>query len=735
MTLYYRYMVNTPTLVIIMIILFCSMIMNQLSGNNSLNGISTSNFAHSNISVKYAKIWQEANEAYQTKRYQVALNKYLEAREYAHNLGQEAENECLEQIAKCYKYLSQYTHALEYFYTLLDNLSTQQSLKKGKILSNISTIYTNLGNYTKAYESLLNSLEIFEINKDTSYICKVKYNLGNLDFYRQKYPAALEHFKDVMSLLQSTQPESNPFKFAYVAALGSTYEKLGQFEQALHYNETSLQIAIELNDLQSMAYAHQNLGTTYLGTANYDFAMNHLKEAVELFAENDNLKGMAISHNYLGTLYGEVQNYFRAIFHFEEALRLSKQIKALQQVVDANQGLATCYEKLGEYERSNNYLRTSYALKDSLLNEKSLEQMAKSKADFDIQKKERELQINEALLLQANDYNRKIKLLYLATSILLLSILIFALLHYFLKKKQAAQLSEKNMQIEAQNDALEKANQALHDKNDYIAAQNEQLETFNKSLQEKTNQISIQNKELELVNEELRQYAFVASHDLKEPLRTINSFTTIIQNTVGKDFDEKSKGYFKYIISATERMKKMLEDLLDFSKIDKDEGMFTDFSIGDVLKEVVAYLDGKIVETQATIQIDYFSFPVVHAFETHLFQLFQNLIANALKFKKEDVPPQISIQGKEEDQFYVISIKDNGIGMPAEAKDRIFKMFSRLHKDTHEGTGIGLATCKKIVDQYHGRISVDSALGEGSTFHIHLPKEVVLSKKPQLVTP
>ena len=729
MILYCRCISNAPTLGTILFLFFCLSSFNLLSGYNSLNGIVTTNFGQSNFSLKYAQLRQEAKAAYDAKQYQIALNKYLETREYAHNIGQHAENECLEQIAKCYKHLSQYAYALEYFYILLDHLPDQQNLRRGKVLSHISSIYTDIGNYAKAYESLLNSLEIFEINKDTTYICKAKYDLGNLDFYRQKYPEALIHFKDVMTLLQSSQHESKSFKFAYLAALGSTYEKLGQFEQALHYNETSLQIAIELNDLQSMAYAHQNLGTTYLGTANYDFAMNHLNEAVELFAENDDLKGMAISHNYLGTLYGEVQNYFRAIFHFEEALRLSKQIKALQQVVDANKGLANCYEKLGEHQRSNDYLRTSYALKDSLINEKSVERMAQKRSEFDLQKKERELQINAALLKNSKEFNRKIQLFYVATTVLLLIILIFSLLHYILKKKQAAQLSEKNLQIEAQYEALEKVNLELQRKNEYIAAQNDQLEIYNQSLKEKSSQISIQNKQLEIVNEELRQYAFVASHDLKEPLRTINSFTTIIQNTVGKDFDEKSNGYFKYIISATDRMKKMLEDLLDFSKIDKGEGMFTNFSLGDVLKEVVGYLDGKIVETQATVKVDYPSLPVVHAFETHLFQLFQNLIANALKFSKKDIPPQISIEGKEEGEFYILTIKDNGIGMPADAQDRIFKMFSRLHKDTHEGTGIGLATCKKIVAQYHGHISVDSQVGIGSTFHIHLPKQVLVQEE------
>ncbi|MFL5744133.1 MAG: sensor histidine kinase [Niastella sp.] len=249
-------------------------------------------------------------------------------------------------------------------------------------------------------------------------------------------------------------------------------------------------------------------------------------------------------------------------------------------------------------------------------------------------------------------------------------------------------------------------------------------------VEERTRDLTQLNKDLENRNAELAQYAYLASHDLQEPLRKIITFIKIINEKYLSNIPEAQKEMTK-VITSSERMRNLINALLSYSKLTADS-YFAPVNLNEVIKDVLADLELPIKEKQALIQVT--TLPQVEAIASQMRQLFQNLLSNALKFSKTTIQPQIKIYSGQVDELsldaepvktgkYVrIHVSDNGIGLDESYIDKIFVIFQRLHSRTqYEGTGIGLAIVKKIVEKHNGLIGVKSHEGEGATFTIVLP--------------
>jgi PAS domain S-box-containing protein len=227
--------------------------------------------------------------------------------------------------------------------------------------------------------------------------------------------------------------------------------------------------------------------------------------------------------------------------------------------------------------------------------------------------------------------------------------------------------------------------------------------------------------ELARSNSELQQFAYVASHDLQEPLRMIGSYTQLLERRYGDKLDADAREFMDFIVDGATRMKQLIEDLLAYSRVG---------TRGKELRAVPAQaaLERALVNLRAAIesgdvQITHDPLPEVSADDTQLTQLFQNLIGNAIKFRRKDEPMRIHVGVQDAGDDWRFSVSDNGIGIEPQYYERIFMVFQRLHtRDEYPGTGIGLAICKKVVDRHHGRIWVESAHGKGSTFIFTLPK-------------
>lgn len=237
--------------------------------------------------------------------------------------------------------------------------------------------------------------------------------------------------------------------------------------------------------------------------------------------------------------------------------------------------------------------------------------------------------------------------------------------------------------------------------------------------QEYQNELEATIAQLEASNDRLEQFAYAASHDMQEPLRMVSSYLQLIDDRYEDVLDEDGQEFLEYAVGGAERMREMINGLLEYSRVDKGEE-FAPTDCNRIVDEVMEGLQVTIDESDAEITTD--SLPTVHADEGQLMQVFQNLLANAIKYHGEE-PPQIEITAELTHQEWVISVQDNGIGIDREGADKIFDVFQRLHsRQERSGTGVGLALCERIIERHNGRIWVESEPGEGSTFSFTLPQ-------------
>jgi signal transduction histidine kinase len=233
--------------------------------------------------------------------------------------------------------------------------------------------------------------------------------------------------------------------------------------------------------------------------------------------------------------------------------------------------------------------------------------------------------------------------------------------------------------------------------------------------------LAVQRLELERSNTALNEFAFVASHDLQEPLRKIVSFGERLGTSAGPLLEGSARQYLDRMLDAATRMRALIGDLLAYSQIKTNAAAFAPTSLAAIVREVVADLETTISDTGGRIEVG--TLPAIDADASQMRQLMQNLLSNALKFRRPDVAPVIRVGASiSRDGVCTISVTDNGIGFKQEHDEKIFRMFERLHTRTQfQGSGMGLAICRKIVERHGGSIAATSIVGQGTTFTVTLP--------------
>lgn len=601
-------------------------------------------------------------------------------------------------LAKSHHRLNNFSNALELYNKYLEYYSTVISNPKNAfVYSQLSDIYQNLGDNQKAFDLQIKALQLFEAAADTNGVASSTYSMASIFFYQQRYTEAQEKYEEAYRLGKVVN--NGRLIYSCLAAIGSVYERKGNLKKSLYYNQESLKKAKSINYKYGIAYAYGNLGAIYLLGKDYKKAEHYYMKSLKM-KESLGDKWGAIGGNFgLGRTYIAWGFPDQAIPILEVGLETAKAIDSKTRVLEGYQFMAEAYKAKDNKAIAFDYLSKYVALKDSILNEKTVEEMGQSKRRYEISKKEHEITLlkKENEIFEKQEQVQNLKSYFLLSAVLLLLVLS----GWFFSRNKLQQ--EVNVLLEEKNTLLNTKSQEIQHKNEQLADSNESL----------------------------TQFAYVASHDLKEPLRMIKSYTRLLEKKYTPLFDENAKEFMFYITDAVDRMTTLLDDLLEFSRAGNNK--FTDdyLSFSDVMVIVQSNLKVQLAELNATMKVNIPDIPPIKANRTQLVQLIQNLVSNGVKFRGER-DPVVTVRCENINDELVFSVKDNGIGISEENKSKVFEMFRRLHtREQYSGTGIGLATCKRIVDHYGGKIWVESTLGEGSTFFFTLPaatKEIALAE-------
>ncbi len=591
-------------------------------------------------------------------------------------------------LGKTYQRHSNYSEALEAFTLSIGyDLDSYDGYSVSKAYSGIATIYRSLGEYEKAYDMQMKTLAILETKDDPTAIAGCHYNLAGIFFYQKQFKSALEHYNKAYEIIK---PLDEPrLQYSCLGGLGSVYYQLGEKQKALEFNRNALELAKKIGYKTGIAYSLGNMGSQYTKDKNFEKAREVLMESIKIKKEIGDSWGQIGSLGTLAEVEMDSKNFKIALGLYKEALKLAELIDSDPRKAELYKDMSKCHQELGNQKQSYIFLNKYVELKDNLINEKTVEEMGRSKNRYEIQKKEHEI----SMLKKEN------QLLGLDKKVQKLQIYIFAIAAFFLLTFVMWFIRRLNFS--------KKMNTLLEDKNDLLNSKNDEIENAN--------------TELEKSNTNLTQFAYVASHDLKEPLRMIHSYTTLLKRKYGDSFDETGHEFMHYITDAVSRMQTLLDDLLDFSRAGSSKGMAGLIDTKDVVDMVRANLRHRFESEGATLILKADYFPVVKAHRTQLVQLLQNLLSNGIKFVGGKMP-MVELNCVEDKGFYKFSVRDNGIGISDENKSKVFEMFTRLHDKTeYEGTGIGLATCKRIVDSLGGQIWLESEVGKGTTFFFTIP--------------
>jgi signal transduction histidine kinase len=546
--------------------------------------------------------------------------------------------------------------------------------------ANLSQFYGMVNEHEKAAQFGTKSLEYATLRNDYEGIAEGYRLLAKVYLKSKNYDLAYQNTEKCMSYIDKVDNKKYPHQFLYLNH-GITLRECGQYDKSLIALKKGLEICQKWHDKSREISVTMEMADTYN-------KMNDLKNAEIYYlkcANNLNViadTDLLLYQSSYGSLMLKKGNYKEAITFLKQSNELAIKIGRKLTTLKNYKMLSEAYEKSGDDHLSLINLKKSNALQDSVFSEENTSRIADAQFKYNLTQSEEQVRMMQ---------QRQIYTVIIGLFVALVLLVVF--LMYFSRHKY-----EKN-----------------------------------KILLEKNQEIKGKNRQLEESNEILRQFAYASAHDLKEPLRSINSFVNILQKRYMKDAPVEAHEYMGFVTTGVRRMESLLNALLEFSSVLTDENIASKKNdVPTVLKDVFRHYESLINEKKAVIRYPSV-FPKIFMSETHLKQILFNVVNNALKYSKEEAKIEIGYDNRMEE--LILFVKDEGIGMEKSYSDKIFKLFQRLDRVMHEeSVGIGLTICKNIVDKYAGRLWFESVVNEGTTFFIAFPKSMI-SDIPSNLTP
>ena len=563
------------------------------------------------------------------------------------------------QPVKALKYSKEALH-------LADQLGDKRS--KFELLLCLGRIEARKGRLETAEERLREALgNLPGRRSDKDSLCKTYLAIGAVYYLQQKNQLALECYSQALAC------NVEKYKVNLYLNIANLYFTNANFGKSLQYQRRALRLARVQNDLEHQIFCLSNIGAIFVKSEKLERALQSFEEALRMINMHQGNDYMRCSCELnLGEVHFRLDHIQKAEAHYKEAIRLAKLNQFDQELAKAYQYVAVLKSKEEDHKSFLHYLYRSRKLAQ--------------------QNNFESIQIDVLRLLQHYfEDNKDFKKAYA-----------------FLKEMDDVQA---NIEQKKQQKEL---SQLLNAKDKEISI----LEKQRDQIEEQRHRLERNNRELEQNNRDLEQYAFVVAHDLKEPLRNISSFTSLIEQRYTSQLDDTAREYMQFVVQNSGRMNTLLTELLRYTTLRRQtKNSPGEIQVEQIIQQVVSDLGLRIKEKNAVIYLG--EMPSVMLPFDHVYQLFFNLIDNALQFNHSEAP-EIHIAAELKDSTWQFSVRDNGIGIEKSYQEKIFKLFQRLDREHYSGTGIGLALCRKIVHLYEGEIWLTSEPGQGSTFFFTL---------------
>jgi signal transduction histidine kinase/uncharacterized protein HemY len=626
------------------------------------------------------------------------------------------------ELAKIHNLNSDFEKAEKLYKSILKNSkNTANTVVEIKAALGLGSAFLAQGSFDSALEKGLFAMNLLETN-DNKILLIESYNLiGSAYLRKQLTTNAEQYFNRALSL--SREQNYTEAVIASLKNLAVLRAMNTDYRVAMQKFLEALQRSKKINHRTHIAHCLINIGTIHAHLLNFSEALNRYSTAIAIYHDVLDARNQIILLNNIGNTYFTTKKYTTAFTYFSKVLAQATFINYKPMIAHAYAQLSKTTIAQEQYPSAIIFAKKSKTIADTLEESKEKHVNFMNLAFIAMHQKNSNIAIKWAskAMEKAQLYNDNY---YLIKSSKLLGE-IFEKKEDFKKAIEYYKLYNsfqdewfKDQKVKYTIDAeirytireKEKAIEILKKENEY-----------NTLFIKKNKLVEVQNQQLQHINEELKQFAYVVSHDLKEPMRMIISYTQMIEKFYGDDFTDDAKLFFGFVKDGAQRMNTLLKDLLEYATIGKKEEKIIINDTNEIIREVIENLQFKIQETDT--RIEFKNLPKIKGERSLLLQLFQNLISNAIKFRSE-AAPEVAIMATENEESYQFSIKDNGIGISKEYQERIFVMFQRLHnRNDYDGSGIGLAICQKIVHKLGGKIWIESEEDKGAIFHFTILKE------------